>query len=134
MSNSRFVQCDSSRFDKAALWAHYRGMNDDYDDSHGAWHAQVEEQQRLADEERARFLAAHPGYEQCPKHPERPVVDSSVCTLRFCAECIERHKQDYADQRSEPRYDDHRMAGGILYTRTSAGWTPNEQPKGLRDK
>ena len=55
--------------------------------------------EQQAQEERRRFLEANPGYEQCLKHPERAVVDSSICTKRFCAECIEDRQRAWADHR-----------------------------------
>ncbi len=48
-----------------------------------------EDERRMNEEERRRFEEEHPSYHQCPKHPDRPVVDSGVCTKRHCAECIE---------------------------------------------
>ena len=86
-------------------------MDYDNDDSHGAWQAQVAEAERQAAEERERFLAAHPGYEQCPNHPERPVVDSGCCDTRFCAECIAQRKSGWADYRPHPWHGrrDHDM-------------------------
>ena len=67
--------------------------------------------EQAAAEEKRRFLEAHPGYEQCPKHPERPVVDSGVCTLRFCDECVASHQQNFADALPHPwaQRDDYDM-------------------------
>lgn len=55
----------------------------------------------------------------CPNHPERTVVDWSVCTKRLCKECIEQRLANYADQRAQPyegRYqDEHSTDGRSIY-------------------
>lgn len=92
-------------------------------------HAHRADLEHQAADERARFLAERPGYEFCPQHPERAVVDSGVCTLRHCAECVESHRMGYVDAERLPWDDDHRMSGGQLYTRAAEGWRTQDQPK-----
>lgn len=69
------------------------------------------EWEQQAENEHRRYIEAHPGYEQCPKHPDRPVVDSNVCTLRHCAECVQEHQQNWADTEPHPwaNRDDYDM-------------------------
>jgi hypothetical protein len=67
------------------------------EDSHGAWQAQVAELERMAAEEHARYVAAHPGYGFCPAHPERPSVRVGVINKRGCAECVEQAQRAYLD-------------------------------------
>ena len=64
--------------------------HDDLEDDRAGW-------EQMAQEEARRYREAHPEYEMCPKHPDRPVVDRHVCTRRFCAECIEDHQIAYID-------------------------------------
>ena len=92
-----------------------RGMDEPYD-----YEAQQADERRMQEAERDRFLAAHPGYEQCPNHPERPVVDAHVSTKRFCAECVENHQSGYAEyhiKRGTGTWRDweHKPDNGWLY-------------------
>ncbi len=64
--------------------------------------------------ERKRMVCAE-CYEFCPNHPDRRVVDSGVCTKRFCAECIEQHQQTWANRSGDIfaiRYQDERAPDG----------------------
>ena len=100
------------------------------------YYRQLEADKRaITEHERASFLARNPGYEFCLKHPERPVVDSGVCTKRHCAECIEDNAARHLDARikqdvggmSDPRNwrADHDMR---YYSDAS---TPQQEPKGI---
>lgn len=70
------------------------------DDARLDYQRQLDDERRFCELERERYFAAHPGYEQCPNHPARPVVDSSCCNTRFCAECIGKRQERYVDQRN----------------------------------
>ena len=92
-----------------------RGMDEPYD-----YETQQADERRMQEAERDRFLAAHPGYNFCPKHPERPVVDANISTKRFCAECVENHLRNYADLPPQPFSD-----GGISAWIHGAGERPS---------
>lgn len=71
-------------------------------------------------------------YERCPKHPKRAVVDSSICTTRFCAECIEKHKQNYVDRMiardKEIHHDPSKGFDGPRMDRCAASGMPLDRP------
>lgn len=75
-------------------------MEDDIDDKYGSYAYLAEQRaawEQQAENERRRYEEAHPGYEQCPNHPDRPVVDSGVCTKRFCEECMAVRRAEAID-------------------------------------
>ena len=92
----------------------------------------LEDERRMIEEEAARYDAAHPHHAFCPKHPERPVVNRSVCTLCWCAECLEAFKNAAADYRpSEYGLPDTLIVGGEYYTRGRSGtYGTTKQDKG----
>lgn len=97
------------------------------DDERADYQQQLEEIERHRIEERERYITSHPGYEQCPKHPERPVVDSGVCTLRHCAECVEDRSAaatEAAIRRDLDRHHTGRASGmGHTYRQVNIGTT-----------
>ncbi len=101
------------------------------DDQRADYQKFMDDERRMQEEERAAFLAAHPGYEQCPKHPERPVVNSGIGALRFCAECVEDHNAAHTDRMIRQDIERHyrgRVAGmGRTFKETQISDTTYEQ-------
>ena len=71
--------------------------------------------EQAAENERQRFMSEHPNYDRCPKHPDRLVVDSNVCTKRYCSECIEDHLRNYADAPQRDTGSDYTLVGDNLH-------------------
>ena len=71
-------------------------------------------------------------YERCPKHPARQVVNSGEAAKRWCAECIEQHKQNYADRMTardkEIRNDPSKGFWGSDMDKCAASGLPLNRP------
>lgn len=82
---------------------------------------QKDDERRMAEEEAARYLAAHPLADKCRNHPEREAVDPLTYDRQFCAECVEVRRAIYANYRPPQLFDD----GGISAWIHGAGDRPS---------
>ena len=100
--------------------------------------------QRQQDDERRRteeFYAAvyaKGAAMRCPSHPDRPVVDWTVCTLQRCAECLHDSQMRWLDDQikrgGRARFNDpaqwpasYDMAGYTDAERASTGMVNKER-------
>ena len=95
------------------------------DDDRADWRQQQDDERRQYEESIARYRAAHPLWDKCRKHPERLSVDPGVCTLQFCAECLEDQGHAYVERMIRAdleRHDTGRVSGmGHNYREVNIG-------------
>lgn len=58
----------------------------------------------------------------CPKHPDRPVIDAGVCTLQRCQECRDASLHAYSDYKGKREAWKYANEDAWIYTgRTDSG-------------
>ena len=91
-------------------------------DTHAQWQQDIEQEQRLAEEEMQRYQDAHPETELCPNHPDRLTVDRHSYAGQWCAECIAQRKANYADAMSRRDRDSNDPHNWPQERANQGGW------------